>query len=86
MLQLEGRLGFVYEMASMYQYVSKKFIIPGINKMEELADLPDREYRIMKDEFFRWCDEAKTEIDAIASDVGYRNFNFTDMQLPIPCH
>ncbi len=43
MLELEGRPSFVNEMAVTYQYVSKKFIIPGMNRMEELADLSDRE-------------------------------------------
>jgi hypothetical protein len=43
-LQLEGRFSLINEIAGVYLDVSKRYIIPGINQMEELSILTNSEY------------------------------------------
>lgn len=66
-MQLEGRFSFVYEIAGIYLTVSKKYIIPGINQMEQLAVLTNREYSQKIGEFQKWLVDARDEIEVFSS-------------------
>jgi hypothetical protein len=66
-LQLEGRFSIVYEIAGVYLTVSKKYIIPGINQMEQLAVLSNREYSQRIGEFQQWAIDARDGIQAMSS-------------------
>lgn len=68
-LQLEGRFSIVYGIAGVYLAVSKNYIIPGINQMEQLAILPNREYSQQIGEFKQWVIDAKAGIEAMSSKV-----------------
>ena len=66
---MEGRFSIVYAIAGVYLEVSKKYIIPGINQMEQLAIMPLREYNQQIGEFKQWVIDAKAGIEGMSSKV-----------------
>jgi hypothetical protein len=71
-LAMEGRFSSIYQIADIYLAVSKKYIIPGINRMEQLASLSNSEYNIKYEEFTRFLMDAQNEINTLSSPVSLR--------------
>jgi hypothetical protein len=66
---LEGRLSVISRIAAVYLTVSKQFIIPGIDLMEQLSVLTDEEYRVKQEEFYQFCKNGEQSINRLASEA-----------------
>ncbi|KAK3332674.1 hypothetical protein B0T19DRAFT_398419 [Cercophora scortea] len=76
-LQLEGRFSGVYEIAGIYLEISKKYIIPGINQMEELSIMSQRQYGSSLVRFQQWIHDAKQDIETMSSERRERDITRT---------
>ncbi|KAK3370694.1 hypothetical protein B0H63DRAFT_487440 [Podospora didyma] len=76
-LQLEGRFSGIYEIAGIYLEISKKYIIPGINQMEELSIMSERQYGSSLLRFQQWIADAKQDIEAMSSERREREITRT---------
>lgn len=69
MLELHARFSLVSDIARIYVTVSKKYIRPGIRKMDRLTNRTQDEYETELESFKAWSKEAVKGIEKMANNV-----------------
>jgi hypothetical protein len=68
-LDLHGRFTLIHDISGIYIKVSRNYIKPGMEKMDDLTFLDEDEYKEEMASFKEWGDDAVKEITALATVV-----------------